>query len=218
MRLRNKMMGVLLQEARKASGKSLRETALACGLPAGTIVAFENGRKAITLPELEALAYCYDVSARHLLTGSNLGADDSRERVDMGRWVAIRQKMISTRIRQMRIDHNLKPASISAKTGIPTRRITAYENGARPIPLPDLESIALALEMEPSAFLDYQGPIGVWEKGRESLERFDALPADIQEFVSLPLHEPFVRIAMQLSELPARRLREIAEALLDISL
>jgi transcriptional regulator with XRE-family HTH domain len=217
LRLRNKMMGVLLQDARKASGKSLRDAAQASGLPAGTIVAFENGRKAVTLPELEALSYCYDVSTRHLLSGSKMDSEEQRERVDIGRWVQIRQKMISNRLRQLRMDRNLKPAWISAKTGIPTRRITAFENGLRPIPLPDLEAIALVLETDTRAFLEYQGPIGTWEKGRESLERFDKLPADIQEFASQPMHEPYLRIAMRLSEIPARRLREIAESILEIT-
>jgi transcriptional regulator with XRE-family HTH domain len=212
------MMGILLQDARKASGKSLREASQDSGLPAGTIVAFENGRKAVTLPELEALAYCYDVSARHLLSGSKMGEDNRREKVDIGRWVQIRQKMISNRLRQMRADRNEKPSVLSAKTGIPTRRITGYENGTRPIPLADLEALSLALETETRDFLEYQGPIGTWEKERESLERFDSLPADIQEFVSQEIHEPYVRIAMRLSEIPARRLREIAEALLDITL
>jgi transcriptional regulator with XRE-family HTH domain len=125
--------------------------------------------------------------------------------------------MIAARLRQLRLDRNLKLAALSAKTNIPTRRISAFENGARAIPLPDLESILLVLGAETRDFLEYQGPIGTWEKGRESLERFDKLPADLQQFVSDPVQEPYVRLAMQLSELPARRLREIAEALLEIT-
>jgi transcriptional regulator with XRE-family HTH domain len=218
LRLRNKMMGVMLQDARKASGQTVRDAAQAAGLSSGILLAFEGGRKSITLPELEALAYCYDVSARHLLSGTHMHADEKREKVDVTRWTQIRQKMIATRLRQLRADRAIKLGTLSARTGITSRRITAYENGAKPIPLPELESLANALQAEAREFLEYQGPIGTWEKERESLELFDQLPVDLQEFVSQPINEPYLRLAMRLSQLPVRRLREIAEALLDITL
>jgi transcriptional regulator with XRE-family HTH domain len=218
LRVRNKMIGVVLQEARKASGKSVREAADSAGLSSGTILAFENGKRSISLPELETLAYCYDVSARHLLSGSSLHSKERREKVDLSRWAQIRQKMIASRLRQMRQEKNLKLSVLSAKAGIPSRRINSYENGTRSVPLAELESLLLVLGAQPRDLLEYQGPIGTWEKGRESLERFDLLPIDLQQFVSDPLHVPYLRLAMQMSEIPANRLREIAEAILEISL
>jgi transcriptional regulator with XRE-family HTH domain len=216
--VRNKMLGVLLKDAREANHRKIRDAAESIGMTSSMLSALESGRRSITLPELEALAYTYDVPIRHFLYNAQFLTEEKREPIHLTRLVTIRQKMISTKLRQLRAEQNLRLGELSKKSGLTVRRIKAYENGNRPIPLSDLESLSSALGVEADSFLEYHGPVGEWELNRESDDQFQKLPSDIRRFAAQPVHEPFVRLAMKMSELPAGRLREIAEAILDITL
>jgi transcriptional regulator with XRE-family HTH domain len=213
------MLGVLLKDARETVHRTVREAAENVGMPTAMLSALEAGRRAITLPELEALAYSYDVPIRHFLYSAQFLSEDKREKLDLNRLVLIRQKMIATKLRQLRAEKNLRLGELAARTGeITARRIKSYENGDRPITLADLESLAAGLGVEVGAFLEFQGPVGEWELNRESDDQFQQLPSDIRRFAAQALHEPYLRLAMRLSELPAGRLREIAGSILDITL
>jgi transcriptional regulator with XRE-family HTH domain len=218
LQLRKKMLGIRVRDARMAARKSVRETAEEVGIPTAVLSAFESGRRPITLPELEALAYAYDVPIRHFLRDSQFLTTDRREKIDLSRLVNIRQKMIATKLRQLRAEKNLRLGELSKKTGLSIARIKAYEAGAKPIFLLDLEILAIALEVEVDYFLEYFGPVGQWAQDRESDEQFQKLPADIRQFAAKPLNESYIRLAMRLSELPVGRLRDFAETLLDITL
>jgi transcriptional regulator with XRE-family HTH domain len=216
--LRNKMLGVLLKDAREAARRKIRDAAESIGATSSMLSALESGRRSITLPELESLAYTYDVPIRHFLYNAQFLTAEKRETIDLSRLVAIRQKMISTKLRQLRAERDLRLGDLSKKTGLTVRRLKAYENGVRPIPLSDLESISTALGVEADSFLESHGPVGEWELNRESDDQFQKLPSDIRRFAAQPLHEPYLRLAMKLSELPVGRLRDIAASLLDITL
>ncbi|MBN1439230.1 MAG: helix-turn-helix domain-containing protein [Anaerolineales bacterium] len=216
--LRNKMLGVLLKDAREAAHKSVRQAAEFLGMTSSMLSAFESGRRAITLPELEALAYTYDVPIRHFLYNAQFLTENKREKIDLNRLILLRQKMIATKLRQLRAEKNLRLGELGKKSGLTVRRVKAYENGVRPIPLADLESLATGLGVEVGSFLEYHGPVGEWEMNRESDDQFQKLPSDIRRFAAQPVHEPYLRLAMKLSELPVDRLRDIAESLLDITL
>jgi transcriptional regulator with XRE-family HTH domain len=216
--LRNKMLGVLLQEARKKARRNPREAAEAIGMRTAQLLAYENGKRSITLPELEALAYTYDVPIRYFLHGAQFLTSERREKIELARLATIRQKMMSTKLRQLRAEKNLHLGELAKKTGLSIGRIKSYENGFRQIPLVDLESLSSALDVEVDYFLEFHGIVGEWELDRESDDQFRQLPSDIRRFAAQPIHEPFLRLAMQLSELPAGRLRDIAEAILDITL
>jgi transcriptional regulator with XRE-family HTH domain len=216
--LRNKMLGVILKDAREASHQTVREAAESIGMTSSMLSAFETGRRSITLPELEALAYTYDVPIRHFLYNAQFLSQDTREKIDLNRLIFIRQKMIATKLRQLRAEKNLRLGELSKQSGITVRRIKAYENGDRPITLADLESLSQALGTEVGSFLEFHGPVGEWELNRESDDQFQKLPSDIRRFAGKPTHEPYLRLAMKMSELPVGRLREIAESLLDVTL
>lgn len=212
------MLGIRVRDARMAARKNVRETAAELGMPTAQLNAFETGRRPITLPELEALAYAYDVPIRHFLRDTQFLTTDRREKIDLARLVNIRQKMIATKLRQLRAEKNLRLGELSKKTGLSIARIKSYEAGAKPIFLLDLEMLATTLGVEVDYFLDYFGPVGQWAQDRESDEQFQKLPADIRQFAAKPLNESYIRLAMRLSELPVGRLREFAETLLDITL
>jgi transcriptional regulator with XRE-family HTH domain len=212
------MLGVILKDAREASHQTTREAAESIGMTSSMLSAFESGRRSITLPELEALAYTYDVPIRHFLYNAQFLTEKKREKIDLTRLIAIRQKMIATRLRQLRAEKNLRLGELGKRAGLTGRRIKSYESGNRPITLADLESLAQALGVEVGCFLEYHGPVGEWELNRESDDQFQKLPSDIRRFAAQPNHEPYLRLAMKMSDLPVGRLREIAEAILDITL
>ena len=218
MQLRKKMLGIRIRDARVTARKSVRDTAEEIGVPTALLNAFESGRRPITLPELEALAYAYDVPIRHFLRDSQFLSAGRREKIDLSRLVNIRQKMIATKLRQLRAERNARLGELSKKTGLSIARIKSYEAGAKPIFLLDLENLAIALEVEVDYFLEYFGPVGQWAQDRESDEQFQKLPPDIRQFAAKPLNEAYIRLAMRLSDLPVSRLREFAETLLDITL
>jgi transcriptional regulator with XRE-family HTH domain len=212
------MLGVLLKDAREAAHQTVREAAESIGMTSSMLSAFETGRRSITLPELEALAYTYDVPIRHFLHNAQFLSEDKREKINLNRLILLRQKMIATKLRSLRAEKNIRLAELGRRIGIPGRRIKAYENGDRPIALTDLESLSAALGVEVSEFLEYHGPVGEWELNRESDDQFQKLPSDVRRFSAQSINEPYIRLAMKLSELPVGRLRDIAEAILDITL
>jgi transcriptional regulator with XRE-family HTH domain len=217
-RLRNKMLGVILKDARKAAHQTTREAAESIGMTTSILSAFESGRRSITLPELEALAYTYDVPIRHFLYNAQFLTENKRDPINLKRLVPLRQKMIATKLRQLRAEKGMRLSELGKQTGISSRRIKSYEIGRRPISLSDLETLSSALGVEVGSFLEPFGPVGEWEINRESDMLFQKLPSDIRHFAAQPIHEPYLRLAMKLSELPAGRLRDIAEAILDITL
>lgn len=212
------MLGVILKDARKAAHQTTRETAESIGMTTSMLSAFESGRRSITLPELEALAYTYDVPIRHFLYNAQFLTENKRDPINLKRLVPLRQKMIATKLRQLRAEKGMRLSELGKRTGISSRRIKSYEIGRRPITLSDLETLSTALGVEVASFLEPFGPVGEWEINRESDVLFQKLPSDIRHFAAQPVHEPYLRLAMRLSELPADRLRDIAEAILDITL
>jgi transcriptional regulator with XRE-family HTH domain len=55
--IRNRIIGILLRDARVSAGRTKQECATLLGVPVSTITAYEEGRKPISLPELEVLAF-----------------------------------------------------------------------------------------------------------------------------------------------------------------
>ena len=63
--IRNKIMGALLADARVSSGRMVQECAEILGIPETDYVVFEAGGTTPTLPQLEVLAYFFNVPLDH---------------------------------------------------------------------------------------------------------------------------------------------------------
>jgi hypothetical protein len=61
------------------------------------------------------------------------------------------------------------------------------------------------------------GKVGKWRRQQEMMDQFVTLPEEIQSFVTQPVNRPYVELAMKLSNLPADKLRSVAEGLLEIT-
>ena len=217
--LRTKKLGVLIRDARLASRRDISECAGAIGVTKGIFRAYEDGRRAPSLPEVETLVYYLKLPIHHFWGQSSISDEThSAEPLDLPRLVEVRQHMIGALLRQQRNSASLSIKSLTQETGIPGSRIKSYELGDRPIPLPELEVLATALGSRVETFFDESGPIGQWMNDQKGIQQFLELPKELQTFVCQPVNRPYLELALKLSSMPTDKLRSVAEDLLDITL
>lgn len=214
--LRNRMIGVLLRDARVRAGRTKQECANWLGVPVSTITAYEEGRKPVSLPELEALAFFLDVPVQHFWD-SNAQLLSEASAPPVQEILAVRHRVIGALLQQARKEAGKSRKDLAQLLGCSVRRITAYEQGEQPIPMAELEVLAGALNRSIEYFLDSSGLIGEWETEQRAFRAFRQLPPEIQEFVSRPINRSYLEVAMKLAEMPASALRQIAEGLLEIT-
>lgn len=217
--LRAKKLGILIRDARMASRRSIKECAAAINVTSGVFKAYEEGRKAPSLPELETLAYYLELPIDHFW--GNKSISDAPERVselDLPRLADLRHRMIGALLRQERMNASLSMKSVAKQSGISTRRLKNYELGERPIPLPELEAFLKILSGRIETFFDQGGPIGFWMTQQKAIDQFLDMPAELQNFVCQPINRPYLDLARKLSEMSTDKLRSVAEDLLDITL
>lgn len=217
--IRAKKLGILIRDARLASRRSIKECAAAINVSNGIFKAYEEGRKAPSLPELETLVYYLELPIDHFW--SNKSLSDAPERVselNLPRLTGLRHRMIGALLRQERMSASLSMKSVAEQTGISTSRLKRYELGERPIPLPELEVILKVLGGRIETFFDQGGPIGLWMTQQRAIQQFLDMPVELQNFVCQPINRPYLDLARKLSDMSTDKLRSVAEDLLDITL
>lgn len=217
--IRTKKLGVLIRDARTTARRSVKECADAVGIKPGIFRAYEEGRKAPSLPELETLVYYLDLHIDHFWSREiKSNAPLPIETLDLSKLTAVRQRKIGAMLRQERMNASISIRGLAEETGIPSARIKAYELGERPIPLPELEVLVSSLGGHVESFIDRSGPIGQWLTNEEAIQNFLELPEILRQFVALPVNRPYLELAMKLSSMSKDKLRSVAEDLLDITL
>lgn len=217
--IRTKKLGVLIRDARLAARRNVSECAQAIGTKPGLFRAYEDGRKAPSLPELETLVYFLDLPIDHFW-GKEVRSDDSPvyEKLDLPKLMPIRQRKIGALLRQERMTASISIRQLAQVTGISGARIKAYELGEKPIPLPELEVLVKSLNGRIESFFDRSGPIGQWMINEEAIQTFLELPLELRQFIALPVNRPYLELAMKLSSMSRDKLRSVAEDILDITL
>jgi len=216
--IRAKKLGILIRDARIASRRSIKECASAINVTNGVFKAYEEGRKAPSLPELETLVYYLELPIDHFWSNESLSDAPSRiDELNLPRLTELRHRMIGAFLRQERMDASLSMKAVAEQTGISTGRLKRYEMGERPIPLPELEVILKVLGGRVETFFDQGGPIGQWMTQQRALQQFLDMPVELQNFVSQPVNRPYLDLARKLSEMSTNKLRSVAEDLLDIT-
>ncbi|MCP4542553.1 MAG: transcriptional regulator [Chloroflexi bacterium] len=215
--LRNRIIGLLLRDARERADKTKRDCATALSVSSGTITAYEEGRKPISLPELEILAYVTDTPTSHFF-GYTPELQSEKEPVQLDGIMALRHRIVGALLRQARINADQTQKELAKVLGCSSSRISSYEYGEQPIPLAELELLAQHLDLPLEHFLDSQeGSVGEWQRQRDMWQRFCELSQEMQEFVAQPINIHYIEIAMKLAQMPVGGLRNIAEGLLDIT-
>lgn len=218
-KIRSKKLGILIRDARLASRRSTKECATAINVSNGIFKAYEEGRRAPSLPELETLVYYLELPINHFWKNETLSDAPARAAdLNLPRLTGLRHRMIGALLRQARMNASLSLKSVAEQTGISTSRLKRYELGERPIPLPELEAILKALGGRIETFFDQGGPVGQWMNQQKAVQQFLDMPVELQNFVCQPVNRPYLDLARKLSEMPTDKLRSVAEDLLDITL
>lgn len=216
--LRSKKLGLLMMDARVSAHKTLEECAQAMGVNPETLQNYEAGKAAPSLPEVEALAFYLDIPLDHFWgtrSRSEMAADRALKQT--GRLNQLRQRIIGTTLRLARNRESIPLKDLAEQTAIPEAQLRKYESGEVAIPIPELELIVHAMELRLEDLFDQHGPIGSWRNQQQATQQFLDLPAEIQEFICKPVNQPYLNLAMRLSDLSADKLRLVAESLLEIT-
>ncbi len=217
-KIRAKKLGVLLRDARLASGKTLKECAEVLGVTSKRISSFEKGDSSPSLPELEALAFYLDAPLEHFWGDTSISFEKQFDRSSIGKTVALRQRIIGARLRIARQEAGLTMTGLADSVGISVGMLRQYERSERPIPLPELEHMLMQMNISIDEFRDQTGPVGQWVSQERAIKQFLELPAELQEFVGKPINQPYLELAQRLSGMSVDQLRAVAEGLLDITL
>lgn len=219
LKIRMKKLGILIKDARLCTGKNVVDCARIIGVSPDRIEAYEKGVTSPSLPELEILAYYFDIPLPHFWGKHSLSINQpgQNDPINLPRLVPLRTRIVGVLLRKARIDTGLSTRELAERTNIPEDEIDSFESGKTPVPLPHLEKIAKSLEMNIDDFFDKDGIVGKWSKQKKAIQEFISLPSDLQLFVTQPVNKPYLEIAKRLSEMSVDQLRGLAEGLLDIT-
>src|SRR5512134_3845109 len=179
--IRTKKLGVLIRDARLAARRNVQECAQAVGIKPGLFRAYEEGRKAPSLPELEALVYFLDLPLNHFW-GSEAKSETTQryQKLDLSKLLMVRQRKVGALLRQERMNASISIRNLAHETGIASSRIKAYELGERPIPLPELEILVRTLGGRVESFFDRHGPVGQWMISEDTVKQFLEMPVELR--------------------------------------
>ncbi len=217
--IRNRIIGILVKRARLGAGKSQRECGEFLGCSPFVFSQYERGRKGMSLPQLEALAYFLDVPAASLWDEASPEPDDpSAVTLPMEQMLLLRRKILAVQFRQCRLKAGLTQKELGELLVCSANMISQYERGKREIPLAELEIAAEQCGQRLDSFLDDETiPLGRVQRDRLTLAQLNELPPDVRDFVLRPTNALYLRIAMLLSAMKVDSLRQIAETILDIT-
>lgn len=214
--LRSKKIGILVQDARRSARQSIENCANVINVSVAEYKAMEFGEKMPTLPQLEVLAYFFDVPLAHFW-GDKAISEQPQFVLNTSALLPIRQKIIGITLRQLRTNAGISLEEFGSQFNISASQLNKFELGEEDLPLPMLEQMLAALNENISIVADQHGQIGKWYKTQKTVDTVGSLPADIQDFMTKPVNEPYLELAKKLSELDASKLRAIAEGLLEIT-
>ncbi len=216
-RIRARMIGVLIHDARLNAERSIEECASLLRVTPEEMQAWEFGDSAPSLPQIELLAFYLGVPVSHFWGTDTLEAKVGRHSDIQSEYVALRTRMIGAMMQQARDDLGLSLETISEESAIPADLLTQYEMGELPIPMHELSVLSSILKKNMSYFLETSGYIGEWLKMREEWKHFLELPDEKRQFAANPRNIGFIEIAIMFSKMPVEDLRQVGASILDIT-
>jgi transcriptional regulator with XRE-family HTH domain len=213
-RLRARMLGVLLQDARLNAERSTRECAELLRVAPEVIEAWEYGEAAPSLPQLELLAYYFGVPLSHFWGNDTLESRYGRHSDIQEAYLALRDRMIGALLSQARQESGLSIEDVAAAAHVPVERLAACELGEQPLPMHELNVVAGVVKKNLAYFLENGGHVGAALARQEEWQRFASLPEEMRVFVANPRNLGYLEIALMFSQMPTEKLRQIGESLL----
>lgn len=216
-RLRAKMIGVLLRDARLNAERTIEDCAFLLRISPQEMEAWEFGDATPSLPQIELLAYYLGVPVSHFWGMETLEAKHGRHVDIQTEYTALRNRMIGALLHQAREEGNLTLEALSEASAVPVEQIRSYEMGETPIPMHELSVFSGLVKKNTNYFLESSGHIGELLATREEWKHFNALPEEKRRFAANPRNVGFIEIAIMLSKMPVDNLREVGASILDIT-
>lgn len=212
---RAKILGVLIQDARKYARRTLEECAEVLSLTPTQFQQAEEGDYVISLPELEVLAMYLNVPMAHFWGSQTLSDPHRNNYQDL---LQVRHRMVGVLLQQARLTAGRSLEEMAAQVNLTPDQLANYETGQQPIPLLDLEQLGQALGYSVSYFMEVShGPLARHEAEQKMQRRLEELPTSVRKFIAEPVNIAYLETAMRLSTMDVKQLRGIAEAILDIT-
>jgi transcriptional regulator with XRE-family HTH domain len=216
--LRARILGVLLRDARLANDKSEAELAQLLNVSEDQIRQWEFGDSAPSLPQLEMIAYSLGVPISHFWNTKTISTEEDERSVPENEYHLLRDRVIGAKLLLARQEAKLSREEMATASGLTPETIEQYEYGTASIPFPELTSLSTAVRKSLSYFLEDSSRVGTWLRLQEEYHRFSEMPEELRVFVTQPVNQPFIDIAMRLSRMPVQELRELGENILNITL
>jgi len=217
--IKNRILGVLILEARQASGLAQVECAELLGISESDYASIETGKFSPTLPQLEILAFAFKVPIKHFWGAETLSAErnlgDLKDRAQ--ELILVRQKIIGLTLRQLREKNGWSTAQLFEKTGVAIERIEGVEKGVLAMPISELEVLTRSAGGVLDDLIDDRGPVGNWLQAQQEFEAFTKLSPELRAFVLRPINRSYIELAVKLSDMKVDQLRSIAEGILEIT-
>jgi transcriptional regulator with XRE-family HTH domain len=224
--IKMKKMGMKLAMTRQNCGYSLIDLARETGIDAAALAAFEQGASNPSLPQLENLATTYGRSIDEFITDKPLEMKKkSFDTIGLVRREKLHDRMIGLQIKKHRLDQHISIETLAQSCGITPSEMEEYESGLSSIPFLSLVALCHELGFSYELFTSAKPATQTESKQAEEPEQqvlsqnpLSDLPEELQEFVNKPVNLPFVELAQKMSEMDAKKLRQIAESILEITL
>ena len=217
-RLRGKMLGVLIRDARISASRTIDDCARLLHVTSEVIAAWEYGDDVPSLPQLELLAYYLDIPVSHFWSQKTLHKEESSKIRVQDEYIALRNRMIGGLLRAAREGENLSIEDLSETTKIDVASLRQYEYGETVIPMHHLTVLASAVNRNMDYFLESNSYVGELLQMRAEWQKFMDLDEDVRQFASNQTNLGFIKIAMMFSHMPASELRQVAEGMLEITM
>jgi transcriptional regulator with XRE-family HTH domain len=212
---RAKILGDLIRDARQQAGRSAADCANVLGISEEQFNQAESGAYNPTLPDLEVLAIYLNVPMAHFWGNFTL---KSAVEPNYKNFTKIRQRIIGALLRQARLQSKRSLEEAADYLGSTVQQIQDYESGATAVPLFELERLGKYFGVPLDYFSDEaRGPLAQHEARQKMLKRFDELSPEVKKFVVEPINLSYIETAIRLSDFDVKRLRNIAEGILDIT-
>lgn len=203
-----------LKLAREASGRSIKECSRLLGITTSRLRSYEDGKNIPSLPELESLAYIYNIPLPALLEPQTLSKYiHNPDEEQLKQLLDIRLRVIATHLQLARENSGKSYQELSKETAISPSRLKKYGGGEIAIPLNDLTALAEALDLDFENLLDHDSPIGIWQASLVKMQSFSELSGETQVFALSPENQPYISFVNRLREIGQEPLRHLADSI-----
>ena len=222
-KIKRKILGVLMRNARQRAGLNIAETAVLLGIAPATLTDYETGAQEADLPVLEELAKICDVPVSYFWGDESLPTPDKSQ--NFAQAITLKRKIMGLLLTNSRTEMGYSQAELADLLGCSVDEVVDYEQGQAEIPFSRLQRASEVLNVS----LDYYLNGG---QGAESpddaasrvappavivSENLSHLPEEVQVFISEPSNILYLKLAMRLHGLSTDTLRMLAEGILDIT-